>query len=401
MKCALFCRIYQAVLYVAECFLPWRQPQLISGVGSYANLSERLKADGVKKVCIVTDKGIVKTGMTDALTERLKHADVEFVLFDEVVPNPTVHNVLQGEELYKSSACDAIVAVGGGSAMDCAKGIGARIARPNKTLQQMGGILKVGKKLPKLYAVPTTSGTGSETTLAAVLTDEKTHLKYAVNDPVLIPYVAVLDPLLMVGLPPYVTSTTGMDALCHAVEAYIGRANTKHTKLQAQQAVALIKDNLYKAYADGSDVVARENMQKASYLAGLAFTRAYVGYVHAIAHSLGGKYGIAHGLANAVVMPYVLEAYGKKAHKKLAELAMVANVADETDDIATKAQKFIEWIRELNRSMNIPDGFEQLKECDVDELTRNAAKEGNPLYPVPKIMSAKELKKIYLKLIKK
>lgn len=399
MKNALICRTYQAVLYLAEFFLPWREPKLITGQGSFAELPATIKADGISSVLIVTDQGLMKLGMLNPLTEALNRQGVNFCIYDKVVPNPTTANVAEAEQLYRQNGCQAIIAVGGGSPMDCAKGVGARIACPKKTLRQMGGVLKVGKKLPKVYAVPTTSGTGSETTIAAVITDEKENFKYAINDVVLIPYAAVLDPLLTLKLPPHITSTTGMDALCHAVEAYIGRANTRKTKKQARQAVLLIKENLLQAYLHGDDVTARENMQHASYLAGLAFTRAYVGYVHAIAHSLGGKYHIAHGLANAVIMPYVFTAYGKKAHKKLAELADLIEITDKVDTRAQKAEKFIDWIRDMNRQMNIPTGFAEIKEEDLDELVGHAEAEGNPLYPVPKIMGKEEFKAIYRQLM--
>lgn len=215
--------------------------------------------------------------------------------------------------------------------MDCAKGVGARVARPHKKISSMRGELKILKPIPLLIAVPTTAGTGSETTLAAVLTDERTHEKYALNDFVLIPRYAVLDPVLTEGLPPFITATTGMDALTHAVEAYIGKSNTAQTIEDSVAAVKLIFRNLERAYTDGSDMEARENMQKASFLAGAAFTRAYVGYVHAIAHSLGGEYGIPHGLANAVILPYVLEAYGSSVYMSLAELADIVKIGQDLE----------------------------------------------------------------------
>ena len=284
--------------------------------------------------------------------------------------------------------------------MDCAKAVGARVVRPKKSVNQMKGLLKVGRKLPPFYAVPTTAGTGSECTVAAVITDEKTHLKYHVNDFNLIPHYAILDPKLTESLPAFLTATTGMDALTHAVEAYIGKGNTRKTKRQAEQAVKLVFENLYEATANGSNLAARDNMQKAAYLAGLAFTRAYVGYVHALAHALGGKYGLAHGYANAVLLPAVLDTYGKSAHKPLAKLARIAGLASKEDKNAVAAKKFIQAVRDLNDSLSIPATFEgKINERDFDELTRRADKEANPLYPVPKLMNAEELKQIYYKVI--
>lgn len=399
MKNVLFCRIYQAVMYVAAAFLPWREPKLLKGEGSFSQLPEELKRNGTTSVLIVSGKKHTRL-LIEPLLGELKKEGVKYTLFDEVSPDPTIKTVEAALEQYRRGDCQAIIAVGGGSPMDCAKAVGARVARPNKTLRQMKGVLKIGKKIPPLYAVPTTSGTGSEVTLAAVVTDDETHFKYAINDPALIPYAAVLDPILTVGLPSKITAETGMDALCHAVETYIGGANTPSTKKNAKEAILLIKENLLKAYSDGNDLAARENMQKAAYLAGLAFTRAYVGYVHAIAHTLGGKYHISHGLANAIIMPYVFEAYGKKAQKKLAELSDLLELTEKDASKKRKAESFIDWIRQLNSKTGIGDGFEEIRENDVDEMAERAEKEGNPLYPVPKIMGKEELKEIYRKMMR-
>lgn len=390
-----FARIYQFCIKVASIFLPWREPKLIVGQGSLKKLPEVVKNNGVDNILIVTDDTLVKLGLLDGLFIGCKESGVKFTLFDKVVPNPTVDNIEEGLALYKQNHCAALVAFGGGSSMDCAKGIGARVARPDKTIPQMKGILKVGKPLPLLFAVPTTAGTGSETTLAAVITDVVTHYKFPINDPVLFPDYAVLDPLVTVKLPPHITSTTGMDALCHAVEAYIGKSNTAKTKRMALDAIKIIDKNLYDAFIDGDNLKAREQMQIAAYDAGVAFTRAYVGYVHAIAHSLGGQYGVPHGLANAVVMPYVFRYYGKSAQRKLAELAMLINKADGSDSRAVKAEKFIAWIEEMNEKMNIPSVIPQIMDSDIPTLVVNAYSEGVPLYPTPKIFTKKDFATLY------
>lgn len=278
--------------------------------------------------------------------------------------------------------------------MDCGKGVGARIARPNKTISQLKGLLRVHKKMPPFFAVPTTAGTGSETTLAAVITDSAARHKYAVNDPALIPHFAVLDPLLTVNLPKRITSTRGMDALCHAVEVYIGKGNTKKTKACALEAVKLIFDNLYEVYQNGNNMVARKNMQKAAYLGGAAFTRAYVGWVHAIAHTLGGFYLTPHGLANAVIMPYVLRAYGPLVHKKLAQLAQAAGIGGANK--GEQAENFIKAIEALNKKMDIPAHLPQIKVEDIDQMATYAAKEVNPLYPTPRIFFKEDAMKLYL-----
>ena len=265
----------------------------------------------------------------------------------------------------------------------------------------MGGLLKVGRKLPFLIAIPTTAGTGSETTLAAVIVNEEDHHKYAINDPHLIPKIAILDPNLLIGLPPHITSTTGMDALTHAVEAFIGHSNTKHTKKAAIEAVKLINENLLKSFEDGKNLLYRENMQKASFLAGVAFTRAYVGYVHAIAHSLGGQYNVAHGLANAIILPYILEEFGKKCYKKLAILSDELSLCEKSSTNEEKARAFISWIKDLNKKMKIPEKFEiEYNEKAVNIMANNAYKEGNPLYPVPKEFKLKDFLTVYRKILK-
>ena len=396
-----FYRIYQQTIRLAEYFLGINEPETISGEGSLKKVPEVLKEKGLSKPLVVTDNGIHSLGLLTPFLEHLKAEKFEFAYFYDVVANPTIKNVEDGLKIFLESKCDSIIAIGGGSAMDCAKMIGARSVNPKKSVEKLKGLLKIGHKLPFFIAVPTTAGTGSETTLAAVIVNQDTHHKYACNDPHLIPKLAILDPTLLVGLPPKITSTTGMDALTHAVEAYIGHANTKKTKKAAIQAVKLINENLFESYEDGKNLERRSAMQKAAFLAGVAFTRAYVGYVHAIAHSLGGKYNVPHGYANAIILPYVLEAFGRKAHKRLAELADEISLCEKSASNEVKAKEFISWIRRMNESMNIPEKFEiEYKEDDVNEMIEYAIKEGNPLYPVPKEFSKEDFKKIYRTVLK-
>jgi alcohol dehydrogenase class IV len=391
----LYCRIYQKIFKFFSNFLPWRKPELLSGVNSIQKLPELIASKDMKQILIVTDKGIASLGLMDTLLVGLSESGLGFVVYDKTVPNPTINNVEEALMIYHANKCEGIVAFGGGSPMDCAKGVACRVARPGKTISQMKGLLKVRKKLPTLFAIPTTSGTGSEATVAALISNPGTHEKYAINDTVLIPQYAILDPMITVGLPPHITATTGMDALTHAVEAYIGRSNTAETRRLAITATKTIFENIYKAYSDGSNLIARENMQKASFYAGIAFTRAFVGYVHAVAHSLGGFYGTAHGLANAVILPYVLELYGKTIHKSLAELADAVGITHLSDNEQQKAVKFIDMIKKMNKEMNIPDKITGIKEEDILLMAKRAAQESNPLYPVPKIMNRKEIENIY------
>ncbi len=391
----IFCRTFQLGFRAALPVLPYREPAIIN---SCADLGRTLKKEDATHVLIVTDRGIVENGISGLLEAALNRFSIPYTIYDKTLPNPTVEHVEEALSLYHQNKCDAIIAIGGGSSMDCAKAVGARVAYPNKTLAQMKGVLRVLKKTPTIIAIPTTAGTGSEVTLAAVITDAHEHHKYAIMSFPLIPDYAVLDASLTYSLPKHLTSTTGMDALTHAVEAYIGRSTTKQTRTLALEATKLVFDNIEHAYECGTNHEARKNMLHAAYKAGIAFSMSYVGYIHAIAHSLGGQYGVPHGLANAVTMPYVLEAYGDAAHRKLHELGVAAGVCstDETD--AEGAYKFIEAIKELNAKMSIPTKISGIKRDDIEHLSRTAEKEANPLYPVPKLMTAQELANLYVEI---
>ena len=348
-------RAYQGAFKVAMHVFDWSEPEMLEGPGAIKRLPKFIKNKGITNVLVVTDKGLTGLGLLNSLYEKLEEEGVKYTVYDGTQPNPTIDNIEDARQLYIDNNCQGVIAFGGGSPMDCAKATAARVANPKIPVKKMRGVLKLHHKLPPLFAVPTTAGTGSETTIAAVISNPDTHEKNAVNDPSLRPAFAVLDPELTVGLPPHITSTTGMDALTHAVEAYIGHSNTKQTEKDAIIATKLVFENIEKAYTNGKDLEARENMLVASYHAGLAFTRAYVGYVHAIAHNLGGMYGIPHGLANAVILPYVLDYFGETAYKRLAELADVAGVSGPAQSDREKAKRFIAAIRELNEKMGIPD----------------------------------------------
>lgn len=386
------CRAYQGVFRAALPFLPYREPEILHRC---EELPDTLKQHKIKKILIVTDPGIVACGLMTKITSVLAKEKISYSVYDQTSANPTVRNVEEALALYQKEHCQALLAIGGGSAMDCAKALGARIACPMKTLGQLKGTLHVLHRIPLLIAVPTTAGTGSENTLAAVITDSEKKHKYVLNDFVLIPRYAILDAELTYSLHPHLTATTGMDALTHAVEAYIGRSTTKETREKALLAVKTIYQNIETAYHDGHNHAAREQMLNAAYLAGFAFSRSYVGYVHAVAHSLGGQYNIPHGLANAVLLPEVLESYGSCIHQKLHMLGCVAGVCTEQDSIKAGAGKFIASIRTLNKNMGIPDFLSGIQERDIETMSVHAAKEANPLYPVPKLMTRKELETFY------
>lgn len=392
----IYCRTFQGAFHLAIPFLPYRQPGVIDSVTAIPGI---LKKKRKRRVMIVTDAGIVSHGLLLPLEQALQKHNIFYVIYDKTVPNPTTQNVEEARKLYRANRCKALIGFGGGSSMDCAKAVGARIARPHKSLGQMAGILRVRKKLPLFIAVPTTAGTGSETTLAAVITDAQTRHKYAINDFPLIPRYAVLDPQITVSLPPFVTATTGMDALTHAVEAYIGNSTTRATRSYALRAVKLIFQNLDRAYTCGTDLRARKNMLVASYYAGCAFTQSYVGYVHAVAHSLGGQYDVPHGLANAVLLPFVLEAYGKSIYPKLHCLAMAAGIAAKETPPEQAAKDFIEAVREMKIRFGIGNTVKEIREEDIPMLARYADREANPLYPVPVLMDANELELFYYMLM--
>ena len=376
--------------------MPYRDPKILNSI---EELPQEFTSKGIKKVLLVTDPVI--RSLTGKLETLLDHNGIECIVYDKTNANPTVSNIDEALALYVGEKCEALIGFGGGSSIDCAKAVGARVACPRKSLEQMKGILKIHKRIPLLAAVPTTAGTGSETTVTTVITDDKTHYKYPISDFPLIPKIAVLDPKVTFTLPANLTASTGMDAMTHAVEAFIGGSTTRKTRDYSIRAVKLIIQNIEKAYKNGQDENARRNMLLASNLAGGAFSRSYVGYVHAVAHSLGGAYNIPHGLANSVLLPIVLKRYGKSAWKKLKILAVAGGVAFANDSEEEAAQKFIEEILRLNAAMGIPTTLKGIKTEDIAELARRADKEANPLYPVPVLWNAKELEQFYYDVMEK
>lgn len=389
---AIYCRSVQAVLRAALPVLPYREPEVFHNCGELKCVFQK---ENIRRVLIVTDAGIIRSSIAAQLEAVLDEDDISYAVYDQTRPNPTVVNVEQALSLYRRYRCQALIAIGGGSSMDCAKAVGARLARPGTPLGKLKGTLRILRPLPTLIAIPTTAGTGSETTLAAVITDTQAQHKYVMNDFVLIPKYAVLDARLTLSLPPHLTATTGMDALTHAVEAYIGRSTTRQTRQEALEATRLVFANVERAYRNGRDYEARSNMLIAAYRAGIAFSRSYVGYVHAVAHSLGGQYNIPHGLANAVLLPYVLERYGSCIHRKLHDLAVAAGVASPKEEDADAAAKFIRAIRQLNARMGIPETLDGIRPEDIPVMAAHAEKEANPLYPVPRLMTREELTFFY------
>lgn len=369
--------------------LPIPQPTMLVGPGASARLGQAIGSFGHHKVLLVTDAVIEKLGLTTGLTDELKASGTEWVVFDDVTPDAPIPVIERGIKRYETAGCDAIVAFGGGSVMDAAKTIGLAVAN-RKHPRELVGYFSGRHAPPPIYAVPTTAGTGSEVTVAAVISDPEHHRKLVIADTRIVPRMAALDPCLMTGLPPPITAATGMDALTHAVEAYIGHWGTAFSDRMALSAVGMIYKNLPLAFADGQDLAARENMALASTYAGLAFTRANVGNVHAIAHQLGGLYHTPHGLANAIMLAPVLRFSGPAIQAKLALLAVHARVARASEPEARRAEKFIDSVEAMNRSMAIPPVLEALREKDIAALARAACWEADTNYPVPRTMSQAE-----------
>jgi alcohol dehydrogenase len=270
--------------------------------------------------------------------------------------------------------------------MDASKAIAVASSNP-KPLNQLAGYLKGLRPPAKIYAVPTTAGTGSEVTVAAVISDPVTHKKLVIVDPRMVPKMAALDPALMTGLPPHITAATGIDALTHAIEAFVGNWCTPYSDGMALSAVGLIFENLRTAYTDGKNLEAREKMSLASTYAGFAFTRANVGYVHAIAHQFGGRYHTPHGLANAIMLPHVLKYSHPAIVDRLALLAVAAKLGTQDEDAEVLAQKFLDAVDQLNHDLGIPLYLSALKEADIPALAKAACWEAHTGYPVPRYMS--------------
>ena len=387
----LYARTFQMCFRLLIPLLPYRSPIVYKDIGDIGKILT--KED---KPLIVTDQAIVNAGLLDFVLKPLYEKGIKYSIFSNVCPNPTSEVIDAALACFKKDNCSCFIALGGGSVIDTAKAIGARYARPNKELKDLAGILHVRKKIPTLIAIPTTCGTGSETTLASVVIDSKTRHKFAINDFPLIPKYAILDYRVIEKLPERLIYTTGLDALTHALEAYVGRSTTKDTRKDALEAIKLIFENIEVAKERKKENL--QNMMEASFKAGRAFTKSYVGYVHAIAHSLGGKYDIPHGYANAVILPYVLKEYGKAIHKKIARIYDYLNMGDSSISNKEKYEVFMNKLDVLESNLGIDKKFHCIKKEDIPSMAKYALKEANPLYPVPVIWNKKKMIDMYYKI---
>ena len=373
--------------------LPRNAPIVYKGINSALVLCEQVALLGFTRVIIVTDEFLGGSGILDGVKSTLTENGVEFVVFDGVLPDPAFDQVQAGEAMLRSENCQAVIAVGGGSVLDAAKMMAMLHTNPGP-LKKFDGIQKSKNPGLPLFAIPTTAGTGSEITLAAIITDPVSHKKVPIVDSKMIPGYIALDAEIMKGMPPGITAATGMDALTHAVESYLSKASTASTELQAKAAIRLIFMYLVKAYKDGSDMQARDAMAMASFYAGCAFGKTSVGYVHGIAHQLGRVCGTPHGNANAMVLPEVLAAYGDCVHARLADLARLINIGEAGSGDSQLAGQFIQAIVDMREEMEMPLQPKDLKLQDIPGIVDDALSEAGALYPVPRYMSEDEIRTI-------
>lgn len=374
----IYCRIFQTCFRIALPFLPYREPELIDG---FKNVPAVLKKHHISHILLVTDPGVYKLGLTKPLEKQLSKSQISCTIYKDTVANPTSANVEDAKDLYLDHECQALLAFGGGSSMDCAKAVGARLARPHKSLSKMEGILKIWHRLPLLIAVPTTAGTGSETTLAAVITDADTHHKYAINDFNLIPDYAVLEPSVTYGLPPQLTATTGMDALTHAIEGYTTKAAWEIPDMFHMEAIRLISENLRDAVANKPS--GREGMALAQYIAGMGFSNVGLGIDHSMAHTLSAHYDTPHGVACAMLLPISMEFnrdYTGDRYRAIAKAMGVEGTETMTQEEYRDAA--IAAVRQLSKDVGIPEKNERIREEDLEQLAKDALADacypGNP-----------------------
>jgi alcohol dehydrogenase len=383
---------------VATRLMPIPQPTLLVGPGSSVRLAQSVGQCGHGKLLIVTDAEITRLGLMQPLLNTLDEQGTRYIVFDRVSADAPMPLVDAGAQRFREQGCGAVVAFGGGSVIDAAKAI-ALAAANHKPVARLVGYFQGLHAAAPVYAVPTTAGTGSEVSVAALVSDPQTQRKRLIVDTRIVPRMAALDANLMTGLPRHITAATGMDALTHAIEAYLGLWSTAFSDRMALAAVAMIYQNLKLAYRNGKDLAARENMALASCYAGLAFTRAGVGNVHAIAHQLGGCYHTPHGLANAIMLPHVLRFESPAVAPKLAALALTAGLGEPGEPQGELARKLIDSIVALNAALGIPQHLEALRESDIPALAVAACREADFNYPVPRIMSRPDCEQVLRKVL--
>lgn len=392
-------RISNYFLAFVEYLIYWPEPKVIT---KYDEMIDVLRKNKVKNVFLCTGPNISKYGLTKTCKDSLTKANIKFVEFTNVSNNPTFENVYEGKDLYIKNNCDGLIAIGGGSVMDCCKTIGV-LVKNKGSIEKFKGLFKVRRHMPLMIAFPTTAGSGSETTVAAVIRNEKTGEKFPIESMKLVPKYAFLDKEMLLNLPPLTFATTGMDALTHAIEAYLNIDTTSKTRKYSLEACKLIKDNLVQGFNDKNDFTAKGEMLKASFLAGKAFTRSMVGNVHAIAHAIGGKYDLPHGYLNAIILPRILDIYKNrnKGIKKMSKIAVYIGVGKPSNSDVTNTNLLIKWIDELNAKFGLPTYIKEIKREDLYNLAHASYKEAIPLYPCPVLFNERDFKEIYVSLMEK
>nr|WP_317198811.1 iron-containing alcohol dehydrogenase [uncultured Psychrobacter sp.] len=388
------------VLKVVSHLIPVPRPLLYVGEEACFELCDMIINEGSTNVLIVTDEVLNKLGVPSKVTDYLDKHNINYHVYDGITPDPTFAVVEEGLSESINNNCDSILAIGGGSVIDAAKMI-AMSQGNNCKPQKLIGILKARKSCMPLYCIPTTAGTGSEATLGAVVSDNETHQKALSIDPRMIPRAAAIDPVIMKGMPKHITADTGIDVLTHALEAWMSVNASVETDYYAASATKAVMHYLPIAYNDGGDLKAREEMGIAAHYGGIAFNKAGLGYVHAIAHQLGAHYSIPHGRANAIVLPYVLDLNRKSSEKRLAKLARKIGIIESTQAGKTDkelASYFIEQVRALIESVGIDPTVKGMKESDFDAIAKAAAKEVSDTYAVPTYMPASGIKDILSKI---
>ena len=372
------------------------QPRMIKGEHALLDLVDVLKEKHLTHYMIVTTPGFIKRGTLQSFFEALTQNDIQYSIFRDVKPDPEISDVEKLKEMFIKDGCQALIAIGGGSAIDCSKAALACVPMKNLDVKTVLHTGRVSKQLPLLIAVPTTAGTGSEVTAGAVITDPIKKRKYALSHLFLIPKYAVLDASLLTSLPAKMTAYSGMDALTHAIEAYINCFNNRKTNEYALCAIKSIFQYLVPSFEDGLNMQYRLELLEASYNAGVAISNNYVGYVHAIAHGIGGMYHLQHGMINAIILPIVLEEYGGAVVGKLAKIADVVGITGATDQ--DKSKQFIQKLKDLNQIFSIPTSIPEIQEEDIHYLATGAEKEGNPTYPTPVTWNVAQFEKVIRKI---
>ena len=389
-------RFRQAIFSPIQKIQLYMQPKILKGEHALLDLVDVLKEKHLTHYMIVTTPGFIKRGTLQSFFDALNQKDIQYSIFHDVKPDPEISDVEKLKEMYIKDGCQALIAIGGGSVIDCSKAALACVQMKKLDVTTVLHTGRVSKPLPLLIAVPTTAGTGSEVTAGAVIRDTIRKRKYALSHLFLIPKYAVLNASLLTTLPANMTAYTGMDTLTHAIEAYINHFNNRKTNEYALEAIQSIFQYLIPSFEDGSNITYRLELLEASYKAGVAITNNYIGYVHAIAHGIGGMYHLQHGMINAIILPIVLEEYGDTITKKLAHIADIVGIAGHTDQ--QKAEYFIKKLKEINQALGIPTSLPEIQDTDIHYLATGAEKEGNPTYPTPVTWDVERFEKVIRKI---